>query len=411
MSGIISRNLLANVLYIESPVGVGFSYSDSSDYSCNDDRTAEESLQAVQAFYKMFPEFVNNEFFITGESYAGVYVPTLAEAILKAEIAGTYTGAPLTGIGVGNGCSGTEVGICGSGTQGTYYEWSYLKQTSFVDGNLKTRIDEECNWSAAANNTPNALSAKCVTLLNEASKEISHVNLYNIYGDCVDSSCPDENADTIRAGRRGKVPMRAEYVVEDETTSSLTGGNSRRRLGRIIPHGPDACIDSGAASAYFNREDVQKAIHVRAPGYCWSVCGTQPGWHYKSTRKNLPVETYPLLASNIRVVIYNGDWDACVPYTDGFGWTESMGYPVKTSWHSWLYTSASGNPDQVAGYAIEYDVSEERRHRVVRRNSRSASVTPSFSFVTVRGGRHEVPETAPAQALELVRKLIAGESF
>lgn len=403
------------MLYIESPVGVGFSYSDTNDYSCNDDRTAEESLQAVQAFYKLFPELVNNQLFITGESYAGVYVPTLAEAIVKAEIAGTYTGASLTGIGVGNGCSGTEVGICGSGPQGTYYEWSYLKQTSFVDANLKAHIDKECDWTAAANNTPNALSASCVTLLNEASKEISHVNLYNIYGDCVDSSCTLNDAEsstaTMPAGKRGKVPLRAEYVVEDETTSSVTGGPNHRRLGRIIPHGPDACIDSGAASAFFAREDVQKAIHVRAPGYCWSVCGTQPGWKYKSTRKNLPVETYPLLVNNIRVVVYNGDWDACVPYTDGFGWTESMGYPLKTSWHSWLYTSTNGNVGQVAGYAIEYDVSRNSAHRITRPRGRTAEVTPSFSFVTVRGGRHEVPETAPAQALELLRKLLAGESF
>lgn len=178
-----NRNRLANILYIESPVGVGFSYSDTDDYKCNDDRTATESLGAVEAFYSMFPEYKTNKFFITGESYAGVYVPTLAEAILKAEEAGTYTGAPLTGIAVGNGCSGTEVGICGEGTQGTYYEWTYLKQTSFVDASLKSAIDSNCDWAAAANNTPNALSHKCVSLLNQASAEISNVNLYSIYGD------------------------------------------------------------------------------------------------------------------------------------------------------------------------------------------------------------------------------------
>lgn len=171
------------MVFIEAPVGVGFSYSDTNSYRLDDDRTAEENLGAIESFYAKFPEFKKNKFFITGESYAGVYVPTLAEAILKAEEAGTYTGAALTGIGVGNGCSGTEVGICGDGTQGTYYEWSYLKQTSFVDQNLKAAIDASCNWAAAANNTPNALSAKCVSLLNQASAEISHVNLYNIYGD------------------------------------------------------------------------------------------------------------------------------------------------------------------------------------------------------------------------------------
>jgi carboxypeptidase C (cathepsin A) len=110
-------NSIVNMLYIEAPVGVGFSYSDTNDYKCSDDRTASENLAAVEAFYSMFPEYKANKFFITGESYAGIYVPTLAEAIVNAEKANTYTGAKLTGIAVGNGCTGTEVGICGSGPQ------------------------------------------------------------------------------------------------------------------------------------------------------------------------------------------------------------------------------------------------------------------------------------------------------
>ena len=107
------------MLYIEAPVGVGFSYSESNDYSCSDDRTAAENMEAVNQFFTMFPEYKANKFFITGESYAGVYVPTLAEAIVNGQKDGSYTGAPLTGIAAGNGCSGTEVGICGSGTQAT----------------------------------------------------------------------------------------------------------------------------------------------------------------------------------------------------------------------------------------------------------------------------------------------------
>jgi carboxypeptidase C (cathepsin A) len=111
------RNRAVNMLFIEAPVGVGFSYSDNKNYKCTDDRTASENLAAVEAFFLKYPELKNNKFFITGESYAGVYVPTLAEAILKATQAGTYTGAQLTGIAVGNGCSGTKVGVCGDGPQ------------------------------------------------------------------------------------------------------------------------------------------------------------------------------------------------------------------------------------------------------------------------------------------------------
>lgn len=171
------------MLYIESPVGVGFSYSDSGDYDCDDDRTAQDNLEAVEAFFAMFPEYKKNKFFITGESYAGVYVPTLAEAIINAQDHATYTGAQLTGIAAGNGCSGTEIGICGSGTDGTYYEWSYLLQTAFVSNDMKDQVNAACNWTAAAKNEKGALSLKCVSLLNQASAQIQNVNMYNIYGD------------------------------------------------------------------------------------------------------------------------------------------------------------------------------------------------------------------------------------
>jgi len=380
-------NRLVNMLYIEAPVGVGFSYSTSNDYRCDDDRTANENLAAVEYFFAQFPEYKKNKFFITGESYAGVYVPTLAEAIVNAEKAGTYTGAKLTGMAAGNGCSGTEVGICGSGPQGTFYEWQYLTQTGFVSTDLKTKINDACDWKAAEKNEKGALSLLCVSLLNQASAQISNVNMYNIYGDCVNDMCaatPDS-----KPTNRGKVPARDEYIVEDDA--------NKRRLARITPHGPAACIDSRTASGYLNQPEVMAAIHVRDPGYCWAVCNTAPGWHYTSTRTNLPANTYPLLVSNIQVTIFNGDWDACVPYTDGEGWTEGMGYPVKNGWHHWTYTSTSGNTNQVAGYATEYDV--------------SALGSGSFEFVTVKGGRHEVPETAPAQAFELITRMINGQVF
>jgi cathepsin A (carboxypeptidase C)/serine carboxypeptidase-like clade 1 len=34
-----------------------------------------------------------------------------------------------------------------------------------------------------------------------------------------------------------------------------------------------------------------------------------------------------------------------------------------------------------------------------------------LTFITIRGGRHEVPETAPNKALELVKHLVSGEPF
>lgn len=68
-------------------------------------------------------------------------------------------------------------------SQGTYYEWQYLTQTGFVSTDLKNQVNAACDWASAAKNKKGALSLQCVKLLNDASAQISNVNMYNIYGD------------------------------------------------------------------------------------------------------------------------------------------------------------------------------------------------------------------------------------
>ena len=74
-----SWNTNASVLYIEMPAGVGFSFCDPKQDDCTyyDNNTADENLAALNQWFERFPEFKTNEFYISGESYAGVYVPFL----------------------------------------------------------------------------------------------------------------------------------------------------------------------------------------------------------------------------------------------------------------------------------------------------------------------------------------------
>lgn len=79
---------VANVLVVESPVGVGYSYcaNQVKGKTCiNTDKYTASTMRAalVDFFRNKFPEFAQNDFFITGESYAGVYIPTLAKEILE----------------------------------------------------------------------------------------------------------------------------------------------------------------------------------------------------------------------------------------------------------------------------------------------------------------------------------------
>ncbi|CAL5414684.1 unnamed protein product [Camellia sinensis] len=69
-----SWNREANMLYLETPVGVGFSYStDASSYEAvSDQQTARDNLVFLQRWFLKFPQYMHRDLFITGESYAGI---------------------------------------------------------------------------------------------------------------------------------------------------------------------------------------------------------------------------------------------------------------------------------------------------------------------------------------------------
>lgn len=77
---------VANVIFLESPAGVGYSYSNtSSDYDLSgDERTADDAYVFLVKWLERFPEYKDRAFYISGESYAGHYVPELAATILDA---------------------------------------------------------------------------------------------------------------------------------------------------------------------------------------------------------------------------------------------------------------------------------------------------------------------------------------
>ncbi|KAH7858914.1 hypothetical protein Vadar_029347 [Vaccinium darrowii] len=77
-------NTEANMLFLESPVGVGFSYSNTTtDYdNLGDNFTANDSYSFLHKWFLKFPSYKTRKFYVAGKSYAGKYVPKLAELIL-----------------------------------------------------------------------------------------------------------------------------------------------------------------------------------------------------------------------------------------------------------------------------------------------------------------------------------------
>ncbi|KAF7669426.1 hypothetical protein LDENG_00186620 [Lucifuga dentata] len=114
-----------SVLYIDNPVGTGFSFTDDDrGYAQNQDDVGRDLYSALTQFFQMFPEYQSNEFYATGESYAGKYVPAISYYIHKSNPTAKVK-INLKGMAIGDGLCDPEVML------GGYAEFMY--QTGMID--------------------------------------------------------------------------------------------------------------------------------------------------------------------------------------------------------------------------------------------------------------------------------------
>lgn len=151
-----SFNNFSHQLFIESPTCVGFSYNDATGLAActhSDTSTAEDNLAALLAWFAGFPEYLPNELWITGESYAGIYVPTLAKNVVEHNANGSSPRLNLQGIMVGNGCLGSEVGVCSHTAHGDFLKVKQLAGHGFVSDEAWERALAACptgdDWTRA----------------------------------------------------------------------------------------------------------------------------------------------------------------------------------------------------------------------------------------------------------------------
>jgi cathepsin A (carboxypeptidase C) len=98
-----SWNNNANLVFIDQPVGTGFSYADKDVYERNEDEVAQDVYAFTQGFYQKYPALLANDLFITGESYGGHYVPAISNYIVSQNAAGGNKKIPFKGCAIGNG--------------------------------------------------------------------------------------------------------------------------------------------------------------------------------------------------------------------------------------------------------------------------------------------------------------------
>ncbi|RZF45124.1 hypothetical protein LSTR_LSTR011968 [Laodelphax striatellus] len=97
-----------NMIYIDSPVGTGYSFTKNQHgYARNQTRIGEDLYQAIKQFLTMFPQIQSNPFYITGESYAGKFIPALGYSIHTHNAHSSFK-INLQGLLIGNGLTDPE---------------------------------------------------------------------------------------------------------------------------------------------------------------------------------------------------------------------------------------------------------------------------------------------------------------
>ncbi|CAA2995815.1 serine carboxypeptidase-like 31 [Olea europaea var. sylvestris] len=345
-----SWNTEANLLFLESPIGVGFSYSNTSgDYDILEDYfAANDSYVFLHKWFLKFPSYRTRKFYIAGESYAGKYVPELAELIhdrnkdpsLFIDLKGIMLGNPET-------CDAEDwKGMVD-------YAWSH----AVVSDETHKTIKESCDfysddpWS----------NKDCTQGMAEYYRQYNEIDIYSLYTSvCIPSS-------------------------EGKKSSLVTVRSSSSKMPRVLG-GYDPCMDDYAKS-YYNRRDVQKALHVGDGTTLirnWTICNltVYSNWSYSRTSV-LPIYK-KLIGAGLRIWVYSGDTDGRVPFLSTRYSLSSLGLPITMAWRPWYHQK------QVGGWIQEYE---------------------GLTFATFRGAGHAVPIFKRSESLAFFSSFLSGDSL
>ncbi|GAA0154879.1 serine protease [Lithospermum erythrorhizon] len=336
-----SWNKEANLLFLESPAGVGFSYTNrSSDLKdSGDKRTAKDALTFLLKWMLRFPQYKQRDFYIAGESYAGHYVPQLAKKIHDYNKGTSNPIINLKGFIVGNAVTDNTYDSLGT----LAYWWSH---TMISDQSYKA-IMKSCDFKS--DNT----SKQCDDAVSYATNhEFGDIDQYNIY------------APTCMAAKNNTFRFKSTLI--------------HRRVS-----GYDPCTEN-YAEKYFNRPDVQKALHANVTSipYKWTACSDVLIRNWQDSENSMLPTYKKLIAAGLRIWVFSGDTDSVVPVTATRFSLNHLKLPIKTRWYPW-YSSG-----QVGGWTEVYD---------------------GLTFATVRGAGHEVPLFQPKRAFVMFKSFLEGK--
>ncbi|CAN0887511.1 Serine carboxypeptidase-like 46 [Linum grandiflorum] len=358
-----SWNKEANMLYLESPAGVGFSYSANTSFYnlVNDTITAKDNLVFLQQWLLKFPEYKTRDLFITGESYAGHYVPQLAQLIVQSR-----ANLNLKAIAIGNPLLEFDTDMNG---EGKFY-WSH----GLISDHTYHLVTTICNTSQLWRETMLGTLSKPCRIVAERIQDETPGRAFDPY-DVTSDVCQSDSINSQKKAA-GISPLKAK----------------QGRLGKLKAGGEsiDLCVQD-ETDKYLNRKDVQRAMHAQLVGVTsWTFCSNVMNYDNSNLENPTIGVVGSLVSSGIKVLVYSGDQDSVLPFigtrTLVNRLAQQMGLNTTLPYKPWFDTDK-----QIGGWTQVYGEKKQ------------------LGFATIRGAAHMAPFSSPKRSLALFAAFVAGK--
>lgn len=252
-----SWHKVANLLIIDQPVGTGLSYS-RGNYARNDRDVAAMFYEAMLEFFRVHPQYVERPVFMSGESHAGHYIPSIVTYINERNSRADRTTVIINigGLAIGNGWIDPY---------NQYDVSEFAHGVGFITKDQKNELKVRERICQDALRKGRYKERSCFGLLDAI----------------IDSS-----------GGSGKFSMASMYDYRLFSKQN------------IFPPG------KAELEAYLNRNDVRTALHVEPKIQKFAEC-TDPPYFALSHQDGLGVvkELEQILDNNIRVLMFSGQCD------------------------------------------------------------------------------------------------------
>lgn len=353
---------MANIIFLDLPVGTGFSYAtNQAAHRSNSTQACQHAYDFLRKWLSENQEFVANPFYVTGDSYAGELIPIITQIISDRNENGMNYQINLQGYILGNPLTFPEEAD---------YKFPYAHGMGLISDELFESLKKNCQGVSYLNINPE--NVKCYADFQTFKKLTSIVYEDHI----LEAKCNETFGGHLRRSKEG-----FEFSAQRKLLMEKSNQNNNLHGTSIL--GPECFRAQWYDLSYLwaNEEMVRDALHVRKESMGeWRRCNSDLDYVY--ARDDVTPYHANLSAKGYRSLIYSGDHDFTIPFLSTQAWIRSLNYSTVDEWRPWM-----GEDQQVAGYTRSY--------------------TNKMTFATVKGGGHTAPEYKPKECLAMLTRWLS----